>query len=93
MEQAILITPQGERITLSPEVYEKVRQLIVIEHPAPQMTKEELEQVIKETMGSLKGGRSLTQALLESRREERALEMKRERARRKRRAALAKRAA
>jgi len=72
MEQAQLITPQGERITLPPHIYVKVMEMLAVDRPPPMMTHEEVEKVIAETYGILKGKvkRPLTEALLESRREE-----------------------
>lgn len=69
MEQAILITPQGERIALPPRVFAQIIELLAMEKPAPRMrreqvralnqpppmmTREEINKVIRETRGSLK---------------------------------------
>ncbi len=84
MEQAMLITPQGERIALPPHTYALVMEMLRPVKPLPVMDKEELQSLIKETKGMLAGGPSLTQALLKSRREEREREERRARARRRR---------
>ncbi len=81
MGQAQLITPEGKTIVLPERVYFKVIELLKEEKPPKQMTREEIEEIIKRTRGSLKveGKRPLTEALLEFRREDRELERKRER--------------
>ncbi len=81
MGDAQLITPEGKTIVLPEHIYSRVMEMLELDRPAPTLSKEELEKLIKETRGSWKvaGRRPLTKALLEYRREERALERKRER--------------
>jgi hypothetical protein len=66
-QRARLITPQGKRIELSPEVYRQIKRLLT-SRSRPQ-TKN--KQVIASTYGKYAGERSLTQALLEERAAER----------------------
>lgn len=72
MAEAKLITPEGATIVLPSHVYTRVMEMLAVDQPPREMTKEELNQVIRETRGSwkVKGRRPLTEALLESRREE-----------------------
>ncbi len=81
MNQAQLITPEGKTIVLPEHIYFRVMAMLAVERPAPKMTREEIEQIIKRTRGSWKveGKRSMTDALLEFRREDRELERKRDR--------------
>jgi hypothetical protein len=73
-QQAQLITPQGEKIVLPPYVYVQVIEILSSDKPARRMTREELCAAIKETRGKYAGGKSMTQALLQMRAEERARE-------------------
>jgi hypothetical protein len=72
MEQAQLITPQGERIILPPYIYAKMMEVLAVDRPPPAMTRAEVKRLVAETYGILKGKvkQPLTEALLESRREE-----------------------
>ena len=74
MNQAQLITPEGKTIVLPERVYFRVKEILEEEKPPKQMTRAEIVQVIKETCGKYAGKTSMTQALLETRREERARE-------------------
>ncbi len=74
MGDAQLITPEGKILVLPPRVYLRVMELLEMDRPAPKMTREQILQVIKETRGKYAGKRSMTQALLEMRQEERSLE-------------------
>ena len=90
--QPKLITPEGKVIVLPEHVYFQALELLEMERASTPMPKEELEQLIQETKGSLKGGRRpLTEVLLESRREELEREERGIRERQKRRAARIKR--
>lgn len=83
MEEAQLITPLGERIVLPAHIYARVMEMLAVDKPPLPMTNDEIEAVIRETRGSLSGKTSMTEALLRSRREERARERKPERGSRK----------
>lgn len=73
-QRARLITPQGKKIELSPEIYRQIRHLITNSvRPRPQTR---ITQAIANTYGKYAGGRSLTQALLTERTTERAREEK-----------------
>jgi hypothetical protein len=72
--RARLVTPQGKKIDLSPELYSQIRRLISAStrsRPQARVTK-----AIATTYGKYAGGRSLTQALLAERAVERAREAK-----------------
>ena len=71
-QHARLITPQGKRIELSPELYRQIKRLIAPRSRSHTKTR----QVIAATYGKYAGGRSLTQALLAERAAERAREAK-----------------
>ena len=73
-QRARLITPQGKRIELSPEIYRQVKHLIATHSRQRSQTK--ATKVIAATYGKYAGGRSLTQALLAERAAERAREAK-----------------
>lgn len=73
-QRARLVTPQGKKIELSPEIYRQIRRLIVNSaRPRPQT---KVNKAIAATYGKYAGGRSLTQALLAERAVERAREEK-----------------
>lgn len=73
-QRARLVTPQGKKIELSPEIYRQVRRLITNSaRPRPQAR---VTKAIATTYGKYAGGRSLTQALLAERAAERAREEK-----------------
>ncbi len=74
MGQAQLITPEGKTIVLPQYVYSRVIEMLELDKPPKPMTREEIEKVIAETRGKYASDKSMTQALLEMRREERALE-------------------
>ncbi len=69
-QQARLITPQGKRIDLPPEVYRQVRQLLTVR--AKRRSQARIDKVIQATYGKYAGAPSLTQALLAERAAERA---------------------
>ena len=71
-QRARLITPQGKRIELSPEVYRQIRRLLMPRSRPQTKTK----NAIAATYGKYAGGRSLSQALLAERAAERAREEK-----------------
>jgi len=71
-QRARLITPQGKRIELSPELYRQIKRLIAPRSRLRLQTK--TSKVIAATYGKYAGGRSLTQALLAERAAERARE-------------------
>ena len=77
-QQAQLITPQGERIELPTYIYAQVMELLSVDKAPPTMTHDELQTVIRETYGKYAGGKSMTQALLQMRAEERARERKKD---------------
>ncbi|MBI4789258.1 MAG: hypothetical protein HY782_19670 [Chloroflexi bacterium] len=72
MGQAQLITPEGKTIVLPEKVYFRVMEMLEVEKPPRKWTPEEIEAIIQRTRGAWKaeGKRPLTEALLESRREE-----------------------
>jgi len=89
MEQAQLITPQGERITLPPHIYVRVMEMLAVDKPRSPMrredaraldkpprpmTREEIRAVIAETRGKYAGKPPMTKVLLRIRAEERARE-------------------
>ena len=74
MGEAQLIKPNGERIVLPPHIYERVIEMLVVDESIPQLTRDELKQVIAETMGKYAGGKSMTEALLQMRAEDRTRE-------------------
>ncbi len=74
MGDAQLITPEGKTIVLPEHIYSRVMEMLVADKPPRPMTREEIAQVIRETRGKYAGKKSMTKALLEIRREERALE-------------------
>jgi hypothetical protein len=67
---ARLITPQGKRIELSPELYRQIRRLLT---PRSQ-PRTRMDKVITATYGKYAGTCSLTQALLAERAAERLCE-------------------
>ena len=69
-QPARLITPRGKTIELSPEVYERVKQLIPAR--SRRMSKEDVGDVIESFYGKYAGGKSLTDALLAEHARERA---------------------
>jgi hypothetical protein len=71
-QRARLITPQGKRIELSPEVYRQIKRLLTTRSRSHTKT----NRIIAATYGKYAGGRSLTQALLAERAAERAREEK-----------------
>lgn len=77
-QQAQLITPQGEKITLPPYVYAQVMEMLSANSNPRRMARDELQAVIKETRGKYAGGKSMTQVLLQIRAEERARERKKD---------------
>ena len=61
---ARLITPQGKRIELSPELYRQIRRLLT-----PRLLpRTKMDKIIMATYGKYAGTGSLTQALLAERR-------------------------
>ena len=74
MEMPRLITPQGDTIILTPELYRAVLRVVTIERPETELSREERLAFIRETFGKYRGEPSLTQALLEERAAERARE-------------------
>jgi hypothetical protein len=77
-QQAQLITPQGEKIALPPYVYVQVMEMLSANTTPRRMARDELQAVIKETRGKYAGGKSMTEALLQMRAEERARERKKD---------------
>ncbi|MBM3127322.1 MAG: hypothetical protein FJ009_01660 [Chloroflexi bacterium] len=67
VQRARLITLQGKRIELSPELYRQIKELIAPRSRSQSKT----TKVIAATYGKYAGGRSLTQVLLEERAAER----------------------
>ncbi len=90
MGDAQLITPEGKTIILPEYIYVRVMDMLASGSPPPKMTREQVEKIVAETYGILKdkskAGRPLTEALLESRREEFEREEREIRERQKRRA-------
>ena len=74
MNQAQLITPEGKTIVLPEQVYFKVKEFLEEKESSKSMTRAQIQQVIKETFGKYTSEYSMTEALLQMRREERALE-------------------
>jgi hypothetical protein len=71
-QRARLITPQGKKIELSPEIYRQIKRLLA--KPSRNATSTQIGKAIAATYGKYAGGRSLTQALLADRAVERARE-------------------
>jgi len=84
VQAARLITPRGEIISLSPEVYEAVLKMLAERESVRQASKAELATLIKETRGKYAGEPSLINTLLNERHAERAREMRRDQERTKR---------
>jgi hypothetical protein len=77
LQVAQLITPRGETISLSFELYEAILKVLAERRSVRRMSKAELAALVEETQGKYAGGRSLVEALLVERAIERAREMKR----------------
>jgi len=71
-QRARLITPQGKKIELSPEIYRQIKRLLA--KPSRTATPDQIGKAITATYGKYASGRSLTQALLVERAAERARE-------------------
>ena len=71
-QSARLITPDGRTIELAPEIYQEIKQLLSNE--ARLSSKDEINRVLADTYGMLAQEDSLTEALLRSRKKERARE-------------------
>jgi len=82
-QAARLITPQGEIITLAPDLYEAILNMLKGQEPAPKIPKAELMSIVKETRGKYAGGKPLVKALLKERAIERARELERDQKRAK----------
>lgn len=78
VQAARLITPRGEIISLSPEVYEAVLKMLEERESVRRASKAELATLIEKTRGKYAGGRSLINALLAERTAERAREIRRD---------------
>ncbi|MBI5650644.1 MAG: hypothetical protein HZC40_09415 [Chloroflexi bacterium] len=73
-QHATLITPQGKKIELSPDIYRQIKQLLV--NSSRSHTHARVTKTIAATYGKYAGKHSLTQALLAERAAERAREAK-----------------
>jgi hypothetical protein len=71
-QHARLITPQGKRIDLPPDIYRQVRQLLTAR--SRRRSRARITKTIRATYGKYAGSTSLTQALLAEHRLERARE-------------------
>ncbi|HID86217.1 MAG TPA: hypothetical protein EYP55_02435 [Anaerolineae bacterium] len=81
MQTAQLITPEGDTISLPPDVYEAVLNMLEERREtACQMPRAKLQALIREMRGKYAGERSLVEALLVERAKERAEEARRDRA-------------
>jgi hypothetical protein len=69
-QPARLITPEGETIELTAEIYQQVRQLLAAR--SRRRSRARINKVIYETYSKYAGGPSLTRALLAERAAERA---------------------
>ena len=74
MELARLVTPDGTTIILTPDLYQIVLQIVAVDQPRHELSREEKLAFIQEAFGKYRGEPSLTQALLEERAAERARE-------------------
>ncbi len=72
-QTARLITPQGQEIPLSPEVYQAILDLLEQQEAAVAPPRE-LEALVEEALGKYAGEPSLLQALLAERKAERERE-------------------
>ncbi len=73
-QRALLITPQGKQIELTPEIYQQLKLLLAAEsHPR---SRAQIDLAIHATFGKYAAGTSLTLALLAEHRAERAREEK-----------------
>ena len=72
VQLARLITPQGNAIALTPEIYQQIRSLLAAQARRP--SPDRLDGIIRVTYGKYADGVSLTQALLAERADERARE-------------------
>jgi hypothetical protein len=61
---ARLITPDGQSIDLSPDVYRRIRRLLA---PTRRPSRARIDATIRDTYGKYAAGSSLTQALLAER--------------------------
>ncbi len=71
-QPARLITPEGKKIDLPPDIYLQVKQLL--DARDRQRSRPRITQIIKMTYGKYAGNGSLTRALLRERAAERARE-------------------
>ena len=78
IQVARLITPQGETISLPPDLYEAILKMLRERETTPKISRTELVALIEETRGRYAGERSLIKALLAERAVERAREMRRD---------------
>jgi hypothetical protein len=76
LQVAQLITPRGETIPLSSDLYEAILKVLVERRSVRRMSKAGLAALVEETQGKYAGGRSLVEALLVERAVERARERK-----------------
>ena len=70
LTEARLITPQGKTIILSEDEYRKVAEILAVNEPSTRPSLSEVKALLAKLHGKYAGGRSLTQALLEERRQE-----------------------
>ncbi|MGQ9627797.1 MAG: hypothetical protein ACUVV0_12945 [Anaerolineae bacterium] len=68
---AHLVNPQGETISLTPEDYEAILELLAKRQAQHQITTENLKELIAELCGKYASDSSLTEALLRERQTER----------------------
>jgi hypothetical protein len=78
IQAAQLITPQGKVLSLPPEMYEAVLEMLKGWRPVPRATRAEMQALIEETRGKYAAGPSLVDALLAERATEREREMRRD---------------
>lgn len=71
-QTARLITPQGETIELTPEIYRQVRKLLATR--TRRRSRAKTAEAIRATYGKYAGGVALTEALMAERTDERARE-------------------
>lgn len=70
LTEARLITPQGKTIILSVDQYRKVAEMLAVQEPPARPSLAEVRSLLEKLRGKYAGGPSLTQALLEERRQE-----------------------
>lgn len=74
---ARLITPQGQTIPLSPEMYEAILKILEERKTSPSLTSSAMASLLEEMQGKYAGYPSMVQALMAERQAEREREKRR----------------